>query len=614
MRVLLFILALLAVAAPLHAAPFDQYQLIMWQERSPEQIAGLKRLGFTGLKLTAANGRIDPAQLASVRASGLPWYLENLASDVLSPYHRYFPDKPVTALFDAAKLRLRGNPADTGVFVRAPSLSDLSAYRSRLETVVRDHARDRPLFYNLADEAGIGDLAAAWDADIGPDSLAGMRLWLRTEYADLGALNRQWGTSFADWDSVVPELTDAALRRPDLNFSAWADFKAWMDVAFARAVRAGTDAVHWADPAGLAGLEGAQIPGWGGYDYSLLAPGVDVMEVGDSGNAMQLARAFNPGLILLRTGGGTGPREIHAAWRHLLLGGRGTIVWDEANDVVDAHGSALPRGKAISGLTNAMRAVAPALFVSTPAMDPVAVLVSQASFRTRWILDRRGGDVRWWDRDAAREYEDNAWAAARRQIFLRLEEIGVQPHVLSSPALETGALRRDGIRVLILPHAIALSDRELDEVATFRRGGGTVLADTEPALFDQHSRRRPAPPLASIVAVPEAMLQSGGPDSPEALLALAALLRAAHVVPRAALFGPDGQPAAGVAARWLRYNTGFILALQAVAPWSAPAAIEVRLAAPALVGDMRVGGPQARKQAFAVKLDPVAPTILSVRP
>ena len=598
-RAILVVLALLTPEAPAWSAPFDQYQLIMWQGRSAPQIAGLKRLGFTGLKLTGANGHIDPAQLASVRASGLPWYVENLATDLLSPYHRYFPDKPVTWLFDAAKSRLRANPADAGVFVREPSLLDLSAYQARLETVVRDQAPYRPLFYNLADEAGIGDLAAAWDADLSPESLAGMRIWLRSQYGDLDALNRQWGTTFSDWDSVTPERTDAALRRENQNFSAWADFKAWIDVAFARAVRTGTDAVHRADPHALAGLEGAQIPGWGGYDYAMLAPTVDVMEVGDTGNAMQLARAFNTGLILLRTGGSTGPRETHAAWRHLLLGGRGTIVWDEANNVVDAGGSALPRGRALSRVVKAMRAVAPMLLASEPSFDPVAVLVSHASFRTRWILDRRGGSLPWWTRDAAREYEDNAWTAARGQVLRRLEAIAVQPRLLSSFMLEAGALRKDGIRVLILPHAIALSDQEIGEIETFQRSGGTVLADTEPALFDQHSRRRPVPALTGIAQVPEAMLLSGELDSPGALAAVAALLRDAGAAPRAELWGPDGQLATGVCARWFRSPRSLVLALQSRTPWGAPGQVEVRLTAPT--------------RRTPVALDPVVPTFLTVR-
>ena len=227
------------------AAPFDTYQLIMWQERTPAQIEGMKRLGFTGTKLRATGGKVDPTELAEREASGLPWYLENVATDFYAPYHRYTPGKAVTWLFDAAKARRRAEPSDTSVFVREPSLSDpnwLARISTRLEDLARQQSRFHPLFYNLADESAIGDLAAAWDADIGPWSLAAMRDWLRTQYPSLPALNQQWGTSFERWDQVMPELTDAALRRTDGNYSAWADFKAWMDVAFARAVRAGRSA------------------------------------------------------------------------------------------------------------------------------------------------------------------------------------------------------------------------------------------------------------------------------------------------------------------------------------------------------------------------------------
>lgn len=65
-----------------------------------------------------------------------------------------------------------------------------------------------PLFYNLADEAGIADLAAAWDFDFSPASLAGFRAWLRTQYRDLNALNRQWSTSFAARGGTVLMIGD----------------------------------------------------------------------------------------------------------------------------------------------------------------------------------------------------------------------------------------------------------------------------------------------------------------------------------------------------------------------------------------------------------------------
>ena len=611
------IAAWLLLALPAAAAPFDEYQLIMWQDRTPAQMQGLARLGFTAVKLRGTGGQIDPAELAAKQASGLRWYVENIATDFYAPYHRYTPGKTVTWLFDEAKARLRADPTETSVFQRQPGLSDpawLATIEARLVQVVRSQSAGAPLYYNLADEAGIGDLAAAWDADIAPASLAGMREWLRTQYPSLAVLNLQWGTSFAGWEQVVPELTSAALRRTDGNFSAWADFKAWMDVAFARAVRAGTDAVHQADPAALAGLEGAQTPGWGGYDYSLLAPAVDVMEIYDFGNAVELTTAFNPALVPLRTSFGTGLRDRHSAWRHLLRGGRGTIVWDERDDVVQADGAPGPRGRELASLVAAIREVSPAIFASAPSPDPVAVLVSQASFRTRWLLDQQARGPDWWSRDAGREYEDNAWRAGRGQALQRLAELAVQPLILSSAMVEAGALRRGGLRALILPQAIALSQAEAAEIRAFAESGGTVLADTEPGIFDQHSRRLPAPLLAGVAQVPEAMMLGGGPSTPRALAGLAALLRTAGVMPRAELFGPDGLLATGVDARWLSQGENSILALQTASPWGAPGQIVLRLAATAEVQLLGAPGPARRTQRISVALDPIEPTLLRLSP
>src|SRR5207244_3595394 len=97
--------------------------------------------------------------------------------------------------------------------------------------------------------------------------------------------------------------------RTDQNFSAWADFKEWMDVAFARAVKIGSEAVHAADPEALSAIEGAQIPGWGGYDYSRLATAVDAMELYDNGGNIEMVRAFNPKVVRLTTFSGGGARK-----------------------------------------------------------------------------------------------------------------------------------------------------------------------------------------------------------------------------------------------------------------------------------------------------------------
>lgn len=610
-------LLLAGSALPARAAPFDSYQLIQWQERSPAQFDGLRQLGFTGTKLTGSGGQMDPARLAIERASGLPWYVENIATDFYAPYHRYRPGQAVTVLFDAAKDRLRTDPGDRSVFIRDPGLSDpvwLARIEDRLARVVGAVKQDRPLFYNLADEAGIGDLAAAWDADVSPSSLAGMRSWLRSRYPDLAALNAEWGADFASWDEVVPELTTEAMRRTDDNYASWSDFKAWMDTAFARALRSGTDAVHQADPAGLAGLEGAQLPGWGGYDYALLAPSVDVMEVFTAADALELAQAFNPGLITLRTSFGDGPGDRHDAWRHVLRGGRGTIVWDDPESVQGPDGSALPRGRQLARIAASIRAVSPAILGAQPDCDPVAVLVSQESFRLRWLLDHRTTGAAWIERSSGREYEANDWSLARSQVLRRLGELAIQPRILSSAMLEAGALQQAGVRVLILPHAIALSRAETDTIAAFVRAGGTVLADTMPGLFDEHGKILPKPALSGLVHLPEAMMLGEAPDAPGSLDAVAAELEAAGVRPRATLRDANGERQAGVDARWLRKGGRLTLALQTVHPWPAGATVQLTLSAPATMRDLRRPAPPDTTGQLAIALDPVEPTLLDVAP
>ena len=611
MRRLVAALWLLSASTAL-AGPFDTYQLIMWQEHTPAELEGLKQLGFTGTKLRATGGQIDPAELAAHVASGLPWFLENIATDFYAPYHRYTPGKSVTWLFDAAKARRRQDPADTSVFIREPSLSDpawQTRIADRLQYLVASQSRYHPLYYNLADEGGIGDLAAAWDADISPASLAGMRDWLHTQYPSLAALNLEWGTNFQNWDAVLPMLTDAALARTDGNYAAWNDFKAWMDTAFARAVRAGTDALHRADPAARSGLEGGQLPGWGGYDYFQLAPTVDVLEVYDEANNLAIARAANPDAILLRTS--FGPGDGAEAWRNLLQGGRGTVVWDDGDQVVHPDGSPAPRGAELARLVTDIRAVAPIVMASQPDRDKVAVLVSQASFRLQWLLDRRTG-APWSDRDSGREYEDNAWRASRRETLQRLSALGIQPHLLSSAMLEAGALDRNGIRVLFLPDALSLSDAELAAIRAFAAAGGTVLADTEPGLFDGHLRRRDAAPLPAIAKVSETIMRRGGLPDPSQLDGEAELLRASGAPPRALFRAPNGARATGIEARWFRHGDTQLLSLQSIAPYAGPSQIGVELSQPATIRDLRAGGPPIVATRFIINLDPADPSILEI--
>jgi hypothetical protein len=611
----------LAAAAQPAPARWLDWQTIIYQRQNGAQLAALKRLGVTAGKLFASRDDKagDPANPEAARFAryGMRFYVENIATDFYSAYHRWRPDRPVNAAFLAVQALHRRAPDDLAAFIRKPGLSDpvwLRRIAARLARTVHDYAPFRPLYYSLADEPGIADLAANWDFDLSPDALAAMRVWLRGEYDSLAALNRQWGTRFPHWADVMPRLTDEAVRQRGENFSAWADFKRWMDVAFARAVQTGTKAVHDADPRALAAIEGAQIPGWGGYNYTRLASAVDVMEIYDEGENIEIARSLNPALVMLVTLGNGGDRQMHKLWRSLLRGMRGAILWDEHGALVGEDGTVGSWGERAGPVFAELRGPLGRLLLQSRRLtDPVATLYTPASLRTQWILDRRAGGGPWENRSAETEDEDDdAIRTAMRRFARLVTQAGLQGSYTAPRLVERGALRNGQIRLLLLPQVIALSAGAAAEIRRFTAQGGVVAADVIPGQFDEHSRRLPSPLLRDLfqpgaagkgaaLLVP---LPPGGQPAADA----AAVFARAGVRPA---FRFD-KPMPDVAIFRFRHGTTTILALHRDFAPGAAVPVTLHLPAPAFVYDLRARRELGRMTHLPVSLDPVTPTLLAV--
>ena len=597
---LLLALLFAACVGTANAESWPDYQIIEWQPRNAAELATLKRIGVTAATVIAdrdGTGTPLPVQTAPLQQAGLRWYVENIATDFYSQYHRWTPGKPVNWRFVDLQQRYRANSDDLSALVRDPSLSDpvwQARIDARLAEIVRQQRRFHPLYYNLGDETGIADLSSFWDFDLSPASLAGMRAWLHGQYGTLSALNSEWGTHFATWNDVQPEITIQAIRRTDGNFAAWADFKAWMDVAFADALHHGTDAVHKADPHALAGIEGAQIPGWGGYDYTRLAHAVDLMEVYDDGENLPILRSLNPRLIALTTSFGARPEDIHQIWRELLRGTRGLVLWDDDNSIVRTDGTLGERGEAYAKLFAELRRVAPLLIAATPHTDPIAILYSPASFRTQWMRDQQPKGDAWIERGAEKELEDDAFRVALREYVASLTQLGLAPHFVSAAMLP-------GLRdkVLILPDTLALAPADAHAIAGYAARGGLVIADTQPGLYDAHSRHliQPAlqPGIARLIAPTDAA-------------ALAASFNGVKIIPTLHF----SAPLADVEMHLFTTGQCVIVALQRTKPAQGDEDVTLATAAPMSVTDLRSGQNRGQARTLTIKLDAVEPTILQM--
>jgi len=610
------LLLLLPFALPgaVTGAEWPNYEVILYQRQPEAAYPGLPRLGISaGMLLGQREGVLDRARIrdgiAPFQANGLGWYVENLATDFYSAYHRWTPNRPENWLFLEAQRRYRENPADPTVFHRDPSLLD-PAWRARIAARLTEHALayqalaapGQVLFFDLADEPGIADLAAEWDFDRGPLSLAAFRRWLQGQYPSLAALNASWRSDFASWDAVQPPTTLAAIAAPEDALAGWVSFKAFMDESFAEAIRFGRDAVRAGDPALPVAIAGGQMPGPGGWNYALLTQVLDVIE----GGPAELLGGLNPALQLYTTSAGPGPAEWHRLWQLALLGHRGVVLWDGERDIIGADGAPGPRGLASAPHFQALRSgLSGLLRASEVERGPVGVLYSQPSFRLRWLLDRRAearaGAPPWNTRNSEAEWlDDNAWRQALFGAIDGLAAAGIRPRWLTPERLTPAGLA--GLRALVLPHSLALSDAEIAAIRGFAAGGGLLIGDAAaiPGAFAADGARRAAPPLADL---PLRQVQKLDAASLGPLLAAAGLR-------------PDPATEAPVAVETRLYRNGEvrIIALQPAEPPLAPVPVTLRLGTPRHLRPLLPAGPAVFTETLQLTLDAERPAILVATP
>jgi hypothetical protein len=118
--------------------------------------------------------------------------------------------------------------------------------------------------------------------------------------------------------------------------------------------------------------------------------------------------------------------------------------------------------------------------------------------RTEWMLAQRPKGDAWIERNSKTERLDSEFLGLRESYCRLIEDLGLQYNFVAYAQVEAGELLRGGYRALILPRSSSVSDAEAAAIRDFAARGGLVIADGEPGLFDEHSRRREAGALADL--------------------------------------------------------------------------------------------------------------------
>ena len=397
----------------------------------------------------------------------------------------------------------------------------------------------------------MGDEVALRGADLSPEDLEAYREHLERRYGSIDGLNDSWETTYKSFEEVELLKFGEVMRRyvsidrfnkmKGTSFKTWeeakeayggaygasykikadiyqdwaflvGDYPRWYDrQAFARynfgeLLSRFADALREYDPGAVVGCEGTRSI-WGHrinfntYDgiwrnRTAVANHDDLVErtgfLGMGGDdpvsdVLQALASPNDIHIAQRWLHGSDMFDSMAAqvWDALAMGhsGIGFCIWQTLYEGAMTKGllestslDLMPHtGKPLADETAVIRMGLGDLLANLRfADDGVAMLYSMPSNFMGWA----DGNSAYGHFDLAH----CAWAYVNR-------ELGVGYQYVTEKMVQRGALEESKPRVLILPYALALEEKTVDEIRAFVESGGALVADVRPAVYSGHCKK-----------------------------------------------------------------------------------------------------------------------------
>ena len=330
-----------------------------------------------------------------------------------------------------------------------------------------------------------------------PHCLKRFRQFVAGLYADVAALNREWETSYASFDAIVPGAGgtidwDAAIKRGNyaplvdqwlFNYATFVDI-----IAECRGVIAqGGSRAHM----------GPSTPLWNyyyrGYGWSEIMKHCDFATpygpAGTDFSSYEAIRAFaRPGTVLSAHFGSYVEPILNDEDHYRMLpflvlfnGGANTFwytIWGQEGGYspwIDPYPCLLRTSEEVARLKDG---IARLILPARRQHDGIAVHSSVTSHLLSFLAN-------------------TSKVAFRTNAILQgLWQSGFSTDMVSTEQIRSGGLK--DFKVLILPNSESIGEAEAAKIETFVNGGGLVIADTRPGVADEHGRRRPSPTMARL--------------------------------------------------------------------------------------------------------------------
>ena len=323
--------------------------------------------------------------------------------------------------------------------------------------------------YPLA-EYGLGDeIVVPWEACLTPDDDKAYAAMLKERYGDTGKLNAEWGRGYASFDAV-PHLSpgDAITKK---QYPEWLAHRRLITKTSGNRLKVFAEEIKRRDPSAKSGCDGT----WAGNGFNmeevLANPDIGWWGLYSRLPESEILRSLRPDMDLTYVWGWVTPNETYpeAPWYNLLAGtGRHSNWFISGPYILGANLAAdyRPFHEKLSVELEKLRRGPAQLLNSVPLkFDGMAIWESFDSNSASLLGDSRFVNPK----DSALPLISIAYQSGINFDFIVRHNM---------------AEKLKNYKVLFLCGASSLSQYEREQLLSYVKNGGTIVADTPPGLMN----------------------------------------------------------------------------------------------------------------------------------
>ena len=372
--------------------------------------------------------------------------------------------------------------------VRQPCLNDLD-YLSKVEEDLKKKIENELHFSTYEFSCGDECHFASWRPPYDKYELcwcdrcvSKFHEYLEDKYGNIKRLNQEWKTDYTSFDEIKPVTYQEAIENPKLR-PLWINYRIFMEDTWTGIFEYAKEIITRIIPNAKVGYEGSQrgyvfTNSFTAEDYYKLS---QIMTLNNPYSHPFIRYAFKDfakegSLLGLgwqgSYGAGIKNRKIDP-WRVLFFGANSLWIWHgppREQSVVSPDLSFYEYFRPyISQIPELKKGIGKLFISSKREDDGIAILYSNTSVHASALTPQLPP------------------ICENLNFFVRyFESSGYQFRIISYKQLEDGILNKEKFKVLILPYAQSISQKQAKEIISFVNNGGIVIADIRPGVCDEN--------------------------------------------------------------------------------------------------------------------------------